>query len=124
MYDLRDIVPDDTALRVALNVGLTASGRLLHADGTPMADVDVGLRHVDSGAPAISRTDADGNFTVVEAECLAGCGFPTCVQINSQYFENVGVKDVPKILDHLKGQAPSGGGSDEAKTSDSAEEGE
>ena len=32
----------------------------------------------------------------------AGCGFPTCVQINSQYFENVTTGGVPKIIDHLK----------------------
>lgn len=48
------------------------------------------------------QTSSDGNFTVVEAECLAGCGFPTCVQINSQYFENVTPKDVPQILEQLK----------------------
>lgn len=47
-------------------------------------------------------TSSDGNFTVIEAECLAGCGFPTCVQINSEYFENVTPDEVPKILEHLK----------------------
>jgi NADH:ubiquinone oxidoreductase subunit E len=50
----------------------------------------------------MGETSADGNFTVIEAECLAGCGFPTCVQINSRYYENVGVDDVPRILEHLK----------------------
>jgi len=44
----------------------------------------------------------DGDFTVIEAECLAACGFPTCVQINSRYYENVTPADVPKILDRLK----------------------
>lgn len=48
------------------------------------------------------ETSSDGNFTVIEAECLAGCGFPTCVQINSEYFENVTPDEVPKILEHLK----------------------
>lgn len=57
----------------------------------------------------MGETSADGNFTVIEAECLAGCGFPTCVQINSRYFENVGPSDVPGILEHLKerGEAPA-----------------
>lgn len=50
----------------------------------------------------LGQTSADGNFTVIEAECLAGCGFPTCVQINSEYFENVTPDEVPKILEHLK----------------------
>lgn len=44
----------------------------------------------------------DGMFTVIEAECLAACGFPTCVQINSRYYENVSVRDVPQILERLK----------------------
>lgn len=52
----------------------------------------------------LGQTSADGNFTVMEVECLAGCGFPTTVQINSQYFENVTAKDVPDILERLKSQ--------------------
>ena len=47
------------------------------------------------------ETSSDGNFTVVEAECLAACGFPTCVQINSRYFEDVSVHDVPAVLERL-----------------------
>ncbi|MDE2772264.1 MAG: NADH-quinone oxidoreductase subunit NuoE [Gemmatimonadota bacterium] len=48
------------------------------------------------------ETSAEGDFTVVEAECLAGCGFPTCVQINSRYYENVQPLDVPKICERLR----------------------
>jgi NADH:ubiquinone oxidoreductase subunit E len=55
----------------------------------------------------LGQTSADGNFTVIEAECLAGCGFPTCVQINSEYFENVTPDEVPKILEHLKSRGGS-----------------
>jgi NADH-quinone oxidoreductase E subunit len=50
----------------------------------------------------IGETSEDGNFTVVEAECLAACGFPTCVQINSRYYENVRPVDVQSIIEHLK----------------------
>jgi NADH-quinone oxidoreductase E subunit len=50
----------------------------------------------------LGETSEDGDFTVVEAECLAACGFPTCVQINSRYYENVAVDDVPAILERLK----------------------
>jgi NADH:ubiquinone oxidoreductase subunit E len=57
------------------------------------------LREAGTGP---GETSADGAFTVIEAECLAGCGFPTCVQINSRYYENVGAEDVPRILEHLK----------------------
>ena len=61
----------------------------------------------------IGETTTDGAFTVIEAECLAGCGFPTCVQINSRYYENVTPEEVPRILDHLesgRGSTPEGAG--------------
>jgi NADH-quinone oxidoreductase E subunit len=47
------------------------------------------------------ETSEDGEFTVMEAECLAGCGFPTCVQINSRYYENVKPGDVPNLCERL-----------------------
>ncbi len=56
----------------------------------------------------LGETSADGNFTVVEAECLAACGFPTCVQINSRYFEDVKAKEVPDVLARLKGELDDG----------------
>ncbi len=49
----------------------------------------------------LGENSSDGNFTVIEAECLAACGFPTCVQINERYFENVSADDVPAILKRL-----------------------
>jgi NADH-quinone oxidoreductase E subunit len=52
----------------------------------------------------LGETSEDGNFTVIEAECLAACGFPGAVQINSRYYENVMPKDVPEILERLKAQ--------------------
>ena len=48
------------------------------------------------------ETSEDGDFTVIEAECLAGCGYPTCVQINSRYFENVKPQDVVGICERLR----------------------
>ena len=57
------------------------------------------LNNIGTG---VGETSADGLFTVVEAECLAACGFPTTVQINSRYYENVTPKDVPEILERLK----------------------
>lgn len=50
----------------------------------------------------LGQTSEDGDFTVVEAECLAACGTPTCVQINSRYYENVGVDDVPALIERLR----------------------
>ena len=53
------------------------------------------------------QVSADGLFTVMEAECLGACGFPTAVQINERYFENVDVSDIPAILDRLRKEAPA-----------------
>ncbi len=61
--------------------------------------VEAFLRYTDT---ELGETSEDGNFTVIEAECLAACGFPTCVQINSRYFENVTPDQVPQICEHLK----------------------
>jgi NADH:ubiquinone oxidoreductase subunit E len=57
------------------------------------------LEHTGTEPGAISE---DGEFTVIEAECLGACGFPTAVQINSRYFENVEPAHVPDILTRLK----------------------
>ena len=65
------------------------------------------LKYTDT---EVGETSSDGSFTTIEAECLAGCGYPTCVQINSRYFENVTPQEVPKILKVLKNEgaaAPS-----------------
>ena len=64
------------------------------------------LRYTDT---ELGETSEDRSFTVIEAECLAACGFPTCVQINSRYYENVTPAEVPKIVEHLKAQS---GGAD------------
>ena len=59
------------------------------------------LKHTNT---EIGETSIDRAFTVIEAECLAGCGFPTCVQINSRYYENVTVEEVPRIVMYLRNQ--------------------
>jgi NADH-quinone oxidoreductase E subunit len=48
------------------------------------------------------QNSEDGEFTVIEAECLGACGFPTAVQINNRYFENVEPGDVPAILEQVR----------------------
>ncbi len=67
--------------------------------------LDAFLEHTNT---EMGETSLDGGFTVIEAECLAGCGFPTCVQINSQYYENVTIEEVPRIVAHLRGKTPGG----------------
>jgi NADH-quinone oxidoreductase E subunit len=50
----------------------------------------------------LGATSAEGDFTVMEVECLAACGTPTAVQINSRYYENVTPDSVPDILARLR----------------------
>jgi NADH-quinone oxidoreductase E subunit len=53
----------------------------------------------------LGGTSEDGLFTVTEVECLAACGFPTAVQINSRYYENVTPSGVPDLLARLRGES-------------------
>jgi len=57
------------------------------------------LEHTGTDMGEIS---ADGRFTVIEVECLGACGFPTAVQINERFFENIRPEDVPAVLERLR----------------------
>jgi NADH-quinone oxidoreductase E subunit len=63
---------------------------------------DVYRAFLDATGTEPGEISEDGNFTVMEVECLAACGFPTAVQINSRYYENVTPDDVPALLERLK----------------------
>lgn len=60
----------------------------------------------------LGETSEDGLFTTIEAECLAACGYPTCAQINSRYFENLSASDVPDVLGRLRREAGADEGED------------
>ena len=60
--------------------------------------LDAFLEHTGT---ELGETSADGEFTVIEVECLAACGFPVAVQINSHYYENVVPDEVPALLRRL-----------------------
>jgi len=47
----------------------------------------------------------DGEFTVIEAECLGACGFATVVQVNDRYFEDVSPDSVAEIVAELRAGA-------------------
>lgn len=63
---------------------------------------DVYRAFLDATGTEPGETSADGEFTVMEVECLAACGFPTAVQVNSRYYENVTPADVPALIERLK----------------------
>jgi NADH-quinone oxidoreductase subunit E len=67
---------------------------------------DVMAAFLDAMGVEPGETTDDGLFTCIEAECLGACGFPTAVQINERYYENVSPDDVPAILERLREQAP------------------
>jgi NADH-quinone oxidoreductase E subunit len=75
---------------------------------------DVAASFLEETGTARGEVSADGLFTVIEAECLGACGFPTVVQINNRYFENVEADAVPEILERLRAvglTTPLGAGS-------------
>jgi NADH-quinone oxidoreductase E subunit len=75
---------------------------------------DVLAAFLDEVGVEIGEVSADGLFTVIEAECLGACGFPTAVQVNDRYFENVEPSDAPAILERLRGEARAAGFADGA----------
>jgi NADH-quinone oxidoreductase E subunit len=89
MYNKRPV--GDYLIQVCTNISCNLCG----ADEVLQAFLDV-------TGTEMGETSSDGKFTVIEAECLAACGFPTCVQINSTYFENVNPEDVPAVIDRLR----------------------
>lgn len=45
------------------------------------------------------ETTADGKYTISEVECLAACGTAPALQINEDYYENLNVPELNKLLD-------------------------
>jgi NADH-quinone oxidoreductase E subunit len=99
MYNKREVG------RYLIQVCTNVSCNLCGADDVVAALLD----GIDRETGEISE---DGLFTVIEAECLGACGFPTTVQINERYFENVTADDVPRILDRLRQDAAAAQGAD------------
>jgi NADH-quinone oxidoreductase subunit E len=61
------------------------------------------LKHIeDTLHISVGETTPDKRFTLVEAECLGSCGTAPMMQIGDDYFENLDVPKVDKILDGLK----------------------
>ncbi len=48
------------------------------------------------------QTSPDMKYTLVEVECLGSCGTSPVVQINDDYYEDLTVEKLDKILDSLE----------------------
>jgi NADH-quinone oxidoreductase E subunit len=51
-----------------------------------------------TGCARLGETSADGQWTVVEAECLGACGFATPVMIDDDLIESVTAESVPALV--------------------------
>ena len=49
------------------------------------------------------QTTKDGNITLRTAECLAACGQAPMIQVDKDFYENLTLPEVDKILDGLTG---------------------
>jgi NADH-quinone oxidoreductase E subunit len=103
MYNKRPV--GDYLVQVCTNVACNLCG----------AD-DVLEAFLDGTGTEQGEISEDGLFTVMEAECLGACGFPTAVQINEHYYENLEPGDVPGLLQRLRRERGEGGGVREAST--------
>lgn len=45
------------------------------------------------------ETTADGNYTLLTAECLASCGTAPVIQVNNQFVENVTLETLDALID-------------------------
>jgi len=55
-----------------------------------------------TGAKRYGETSPDGQWTVVEVECLGACGFATPVMINDEFVESVTPESVPALVARYK----------------------
>lgn len=47
------------------------------------------------------ETSKDGKFTLLKAECLAACGQAPMIQVNDDYYENLTIEELDRIIDEI-----------------------
>lgn len=62
-----------------------------------------------TGCQELGATSPDGEFTVIEVECLGACGFATPVLVDDDFLEDVTPAKVPELVARYRGQADKGG---------------
>ncbi|HYX21056.1 MAG TPA: NAD(P)H-dependent oxidoreductase subunit E, partial [Thermoanaerobaculia bacterium] len=53
----------------------------------------------------LEETTADGKFTLVEVECIAGCDRAPSMMVNDRYFEPMDAGRLDALLDQLAQEA-------------------
>jgi len=51
-----------------------------------------------TGAKRLGETSPDGNWTIIEVECLGACGFATPILIDDDFIESVTPDKVPALV--------------------------
>src|SRR5256714_4603179 len=67
-----------------------------------LRNCDALVQHLEKRL-GISRgeTTADGNYTLMTAECLASCGTAPVIQVNEKFEENVSLEAADALVDKL-----------------------
>jgi NADH-quinone oxidoreductase E subunit len=55
-----------------------------------------------TGAKRLGETSPDGNWTIIEVECLGACGFATPVLVDEDFVERVTPETVPALVARYK----------------------
>ena len=51
-----------------------------------------------TGCKRMGETSPDGNWTIIEVECLGACGFATPVLVDDDFIESVSPETVPALV--------------------------
>jgi len=55
----------------------------------------------------VGGTSKDGKFSLLKAECLAGCGQAPMIQLNDELHENLTLAELDRILDAVAAKTPA-----------------
>jgi NADH dehydrogenase (ubiquinone) flavoprotein 2 len=58
-----------------------------------------------TGCKRLGETSPDGQWTVIEVECLGACGFPTPVLVDEDFIDSVTPARVPELVARYAGKA-------------------
>jgi len=75
-----------------VQVCTTTPCNICGAEGVLQAFLDA------TGAREAGATSPDGNWTIIEVECLGACGFATPVLVNDDFIDGVTAEKVPDIV--------------------------
>ena len=92
MYNLRPVGKSLVQICTSISCHLAGAGRLIERCRERLG--------VD-----LEETTADGKFTVVEVECIAGCDRAPSIMINDTYYEPVDEKKLDVLLDRFSANA-------------------